>query len=78
MGELVVPVGADAGAAARIAVGGSNSNVYSRTSRPVAQDTSRITSTNGSWTPRSLMSRTNRRPSERFSRLARVLGSTGL
>jgi hypothetical protein len=51
---LVVPVGA----AARMAGGGSKSRVYSRTRRPVAQEISRITSTKGSWTPRSLTRRT--------------------
>ncbi len=75
-GDVVVPgVG---GAAARIEAGGSNSSVYSRTSRPVAQEISRITSTNGSWTPRSLTRRTNRRPSGRFSNETRVLGRTAL
>ena len=42
-------------------------SVYSRTSRPVAHEISRMTSTKGSWTPRSLTRRTNRRPSARFS-----------
>ena len=65
-GDVEVP-GAG-GAAARIVAGGSNSSVYSRTSRPVAHEISRMTSTNGSWTPRSLTRRTNRRPSARFSK----------
>ena len=50
-------VGAGAGAAARALDGGSNSKVYSRTNRPVGQLISRITSTNGSCTPRSLVKR---------------------
>src|ERR1019366_738663 len=54
-GKVVVPAGG--GAAARIAAGGSKSKGYSRTSRPVAQEISRITSTKGSCTPRSLTSR---------------------
>jgi hypothetical protein len=75
-GDVVVP---GAGVApARIVAGGSNSKVYSRTRRPVAHEISRMTSTNGSWTPRSLTRRTNRRPSARFSNDARVLGNTGL
>ena len=44
-------------AGARAMVGGSNSSVYSRTRRPVDQEISRITSTNGSCTARSLLSR---------------------
>ena len=56
-----------AGPAPRIVAGGSNSKVYSRTSRPVAHEISRITSTKGSRTPRSLTRRTKRRPSARFS-----------
>ena len=75
-GDVVVP---GAGVApARIVAGGSNSRVYSRTRRPVAHEISRMTSTKGSCTPRSLTRRTNRRPSARFSNDARVLGSTGL
>ena len=77
-GEVVVPAGGAVGAAARTAVGGSNSKVYSRTRRPVAHETSRITSTKGSCTPRSLVRRTNWRPSGRRSSTALVLGSTGL
>jgi len=45
------------GAAAWRVTGGSSSSVYSRTSRPEAQDSSRITSTNGSWMTRSLWMR---------------------
>ena len=66
------------GAGARAIVGGSNSSVYSRTRRPVAQEISRMTSTNGSCTPRSLVNRTNWRPSGRRCSVARVPGSTAL
>ncbi len=76
-GAVVVPLGAWV-AGARCAAGGSNSRVYSRTRRPVAQEISRMTSTKGSWTPRSLTRRTKRRPSGRFCSVARVVGRTGL
>ncbi len=46
--------GAGAAASARFD-GGSNSSVYSRTSLPLVQVSSRITSTNGSCTARSLV-----------------------
>ena len=63
--------GAAAGAAAcaRACAGGSNSSVYSRTRRPVAQLTSRITSTKGSSTARSLVTRSYGRPSARRCQL---------
>ena len=70
-GAVVVPARLRR-AGARCVAGGSNSSVYSRTSRPVAQEISRMTSTKGSWTPRSLTRRTNRRPSARFCSVARV------
>ena len=54
-GGGAVAIGAVEGAGARATVGGSNSKVYSRTSRPVDQEISRITSTNGSCTGRSLV-----------------------
>jgi hypothetical protein len=43
-------------------LGGSNSNVYSRTSRPLDQVSSRMTSTKGSCTARSLLTRSTVRP----------------
>ena len=45
--------------------GGSNSSVYSRTSRPEAQVASMMTSTKGSSTARSLVTRSTGRPSGR-------------
>ena len=67
--------GADAVADA-LSDGGSNSNVYSRTRRPVDHDNSRITSTKGSWTTRSLVRRRKGRPSGRLSSAACVVGNT--
>ena len=55
-GAAVAATGAGAAALA-VLVGGSSSKVYSRTSRPVDQVISRITSTNGSCTGRSLVRR---------------------
>ena len=45
---IVALVTVAGGAACARMVGGSISNVYSRTNRPLAHDNSRITSTNGS------------------------------
>ena len=67
-----------AGAAATREAGGSNNIVYSRTRRPEAQVASRITSTKGSSTARSLDTRTKARPSGRRSTVTTAEGSTGL
>ena len=71
--------GAGAGAAAvRVLLGGSSSKVYSRTRRPLDQVISRMTSTNGSCTTRSLVRRRNVRPSARRETDTWVLCSTAL
>ena len=67
-----------AGGAARAVVGGSNSIVYSRTRRPVGQLSSRMTSMNGSCTPRSLVIFRNGRPSGRRRSSTWVPGKTAL
>ena len=71
--------GAAAGGAAGVAraVGGSNSIVYSRTSRPLDQVASTITSTKGSSTARSLVTRSTERPL-RLTSCTEVEGSTAL
>jgi hypothetical protein len=66
------------GAASARALGGSNSIVYSRTSRPLDQVASTITSTNGSSTARSLLTRSTWRPSGRRTICTLVDGSTAL
>ena len=58
--------------------GGSNNIVYSRTSRPEDQLSSRIMSINGSWTGRSLVTLSTWRPSARFCSETWVPGSTAL
>src|SRR5512138_639335 len=58
--------------------GGSSSKVYSRTRRPEDQVSSRITSTNGSCTARSLCTRRYMRPSGRRATVTWVDGSTAL
>ena len=63
-----------AGAGARAIVGGSTNRVYSRTSRPLAQVSSRITSTKGSCTARSLLRRRYGRPSGAAQQLRRRAG----
>ena len=58
--------------------GGSSSSVYSRTSRPDDHVSSRITSTNGSCTARSLCTRRYGRPSGRRASVTVVDDSTAL
>ena len=67
-----------AGACAVRALGGSNNIVYSRTSRPLDQVASMITSTKGSSTARSLVMRTTERPSARLTICTCAEGSTAL
>ncbi len=67
-----------AGGGAACSRGGSSSTVYWRTRRPVAQVSSSMTSTKGSWTARSPARRSTARPSGRRSSVTRVPGSTGL
>ena len=67
-----------AGACAVRVLGGSNSMVYSRTRRPLAQVASTITSTKGSSTARSLVIRSTERPSARLTTTTCAEGSTAL
>ena len=66
------------GAAATRVLGGSNSIVYSRTKRPDDQVASTITSTKGSSTARSLVTRRKGRPSARRSSVTFAPDSTAL
>ncbi len=76
--EITGATGAGAAAMLRATVGGSSSNVYSRTRRPLDQLISRITSTKGSSTARSLVTRRKERPSVRRISCTVVPGSTAL
>src|SRR5688572_16759798 len=58
--------------------GGSSNSVYSRTKRPEDQVSSRITSTNGSCTARSLVTRRYGRPSARRASVTLADGNTAL
>ena len=75
-GDITASV-AGGGAGAR-ALGGSNSRVYSLTRRPLAQVASTITSTNGSSTTRSLVTRNTERPPARVINCTLAEGNTGL
>ena len=74
--EITGDAGAGAGVTAVRVDGGSSSIVYSRTRRPLAQVNSRMTSTKGSCTTRSLDTRRYGRPSARLASVITVPGRT--